>query len=480
MNNFLEKLNQVVQYDDTSCDGVIIINKNGIVEYSIWCGRMTNSILPGWTKAVVGKPLLSFYEELTEENSTIFRTLRTGKATVDPPQSLTWKHYRITFSGETYPIVENNIVQAAANVIKLISLQDLKTGEYLKEQLYCLDDIVTQSPQMERIKAMILEVGKSDSPGMIYGETGTGKELVAESLHSEGKRRAGKFISQNCAAIPANLLESIFFGTEKGGFTGAETREGLFDMADGGTLFLDEINSMDMAMQAKLLKVIEEQKSRRIGGDKDYHFDVRLVCATNEPVERLLAEKRIREDLFYRIGVVYIEIPPLRQRPEDIPLLTDHFIHEYNGKMDRQIQSLSPLAEQVFRSWSWPGNVRELRNTIESAFNLERGEKISLDSVKGLLRKAQEQSGTSRTADRPQAAMQGAQLSPALPFKSGEILNLDQLLEDYERQIILSVMREETRLIDVAARLSMSPQKLNYRIKKLKIKEQLEKNFLIH
>ena len=235
-----------------------------------------------------------------------------------------------------------------------------------------------------------------------------------------------------------------------------------------------------MAMQAKLLKVIEEQKSRRIGGDKDYHFDVRLVCATNEPVERLLAEKRIREDLFYRIGVVYIEIPPLRQRPEDIPLLTDHFIHEYNGKMDRQIQSLSPLAEQVFRSWSWPGNVRELRNTIESAFNLERGEKISLDSVKGLLRKAQEQSGTSRTADRPQAAMQGAQLSPALPFKSGEILNLDQLLEDYERQIILSVMREETRLIDVAARLSMSPQKLNYRIKKLKIKEQLEKNFLIH
>ena len=148
--------------------------------------------------------------------------------------------------------------------------------------------------------------------------------------------------------------------------------------------------------------------------------------------------------------------------------------------MDRQIQSLSPLAEQVFRSWSWPGNVRELRNTIESAFNLERGEKISLDSVKGLLRKAQEQSGTSRTADHPQAAMQGAQLSPAISFKSGEILNLDQLLEDYERQIILSVMREETRLTDVAARLSMSPQKLNYRIKKLKIKEQLEKNFLIH
>ncbi|MCI9476294.1 MAG: sigma 54-interacting transcriptional regulator [Emergencia sp.] len=321
---------------------------------------------------------------------------------------------------------------------------------------------------MEEIKALILEVSNSDSPVMIYGETGTGKEMIAESIHSEGKRRAKNFIAQNCAAIPPHLLESMFFGTEKGGFTGAESREGLFEMASGGTLFLDEINSLDLGMQAKLLKAIEEQKVRRIGGSKDIPFNVRLICATNEPLEKLLREKRIREDLYYRICVLQIEIPPLRQRPEDILLLAEHFIAYYNEKMNRSIKGISSLTEQVFVQWDWPGNVRELKNIIESAFNIEKKEQISLESVNLLFKRTQ----LVKTINGDMQGRTPAFMNPApgtLEIEPDMRLDLAEMLETYEKEIIERVMEQEVKLNDVAARLDISPQKLQYRLKKLGI-----------
>ena len=237
MGRLIDKLNQIMQIDNTKYDGILIVNKNGIVEYSTWFGRMTNSVIPGWEKSIVGEHLTDFYEELSEETSTVLQTLKTGKMSIDEPQILTWRHYRMVLRGSTYPIIENGMILGAANVAQLLTLQYLKTSEYIRQKLYVTDDIITQNKKMAEIKELILEVSNSDSPVMIYGETGAGKELVAESIHSEGKRRAKNFIAQNCAAIPSHLLESMFFGTEKGGFTGAESREGLFEMADGGTLF---------------------------------------------------------------------------------------------------------------------------------------------------------------------------------------------------------------------------------------------------
>ncbi len=370
--------------------------------------------------------------------------------------------------GSTYPIVENGLIVGAANVAQLLYLQNLKTSEYIKQKLYVTDDIITQNKKMEEIKALILEVSNSDSPVMIYGETGTGKEMIAESIHSEGKRRAKNFIAQNCAAIPPHLLESMFFGTEKGGFTGAESREGLFEMASGGTLFLDEINSLDLGMQAKLLKAIEEQKVRRIGGSKDIPFNVRLICATNEPLEKLLREKRIREDLYYRICVLQIEIPPLRQRPEDILLLAEHFIAYYNEKMNRSIKGISSLTEQVFVQWDWPGTVRELKNIIESAFNIEKKEQISLESVNLLFKRTQ----LVKTINGDMQGRTPAFMNPApgtLEIEPDMRLDLAEMLETYEKEIIERVMEQEVKLNDVAARLDISPQKLQYRLKKLGI-----------
>lgn len=468
MGRLIDKLNQIMQIDNTKYDGILIVNKNGIVEYSTWFGRMTNSVIPGWEKSIVGEHLTDFYEELSEETSTVLQTLKTGKMSIDEPQILTWRHYRMVLRGSTYPIIENGMILGAANVAQLLSLQNLKTSEYIRQKLYVTDDIITQNKKMAEIKELILEVSNSDSPVMIYGETGAGKELVAESIHSEGKRRAKNFIAQNCAAIPSHLLESMFFGTEKGGFTGAESREGLFEMADGGTLFLDEINSLDMGMQAKLLKAIEEQKVRRIGGSKDIPFNVRLICATNEPLEKLLKEKRLREDLYYRICVLQIEIPPLRERPEDILLLTDHFIAYYNEKMNRNIEGISPLTEQVFVQWDWPGNVRELKNIIESAFNIEKKEQISLESVNLLFKRTQlvktisgDMQGRAPELMKP--------ISGTLEIKPDMQLDLTEMLEAYEKEIIKRVLEQEEKLNDVAMRLGISPQKLQYRLKKLGI-----------
>ena len=467
MSGLIDKLNQIMQIDNTKYDGVLIVNKHGIVEYSTWFGRMYNAVIPDWTRSIVGEHLTNFYEDLSEENSTVFQTLKTGKMSIDEPQKLTWKNYQMVLRGITYPIVENGVILGAANVAQLLYLQNLKTSEYLKQKLYVTDDIITQNKKMLEMKAMILEASNSDSPVLIYGETGTGKELVAESIHAEGKRRTGNFITQNCAAIPSHLLESMFFGTEKGGFTGAESREGLFEMANGGTLFLDEINSMDLGMQAKLLKAIEEQKIRRIGGNQDIHFDVRLICATNEPLEKLLSEKRIREDLYYRICVLQIEIPPLRERVDDILLLTEHFIRYYNERMQRNIKGISPLTEQVFVKWDWPGNVRELRNIIESAFNIEKKEYISLESVDALFRRTQLVKTVSR--EERNVSQRADLLSEAAAIEPGMHVDLEQMLAAYERQLIQTVMEQETKLIDVARRLSISPQKLQYRLKKLGI-----------
>ena len=225
---------------------------------------------------------------------------------------------RVLLESTTIPIVVDGQVECVVDSSKYHAIdQRVIRGD--SGGLYTLDHIITQDTAMLTLKERIRNVAPLDSSVLIYGETGTGKELVAESLHSEGKRSGKPFVSQNCAAIPSNLLESLFFGTEKGSYTGALTRKGLLEEADGGTLFLDEINSMEIGLQAKLLKVLEEKKVRRLGGSRDIPFDVRIVAAVNEDPAKLIREHRLREDLYYRLGVVRITLPPLRKRKGDIP-----------------------------------------------------------------------------------------------------------------------------------------------------------------
>ncbi|WP_419026189.1 sigma-54 interaction domain-containing protein [Emergencia sp.] len=473
--DYLKEVNRIISSSD-SVAGLMVVNKEGIVEYYKPCSNFGLDEIE-FGKNVRGKYLLDVYKEITTDNSTVMKTLKTGQVTIGQQQTLTTDQFQLTISSTTYPILDQDgSIQGAIDVARLLDHKKIGSNENVNPHLSILDDIVTRNEEMVRLKRIVQEVAKNNSPTMICGETGTGKELVAEALHMLSNRKNKPFISQNCAAIPANLLESLFFGTEKGGFTGAESRKGLFELADGGTLFLDEVNSMDVSMQAKLLKVLEEQKVRRVGGKEDIRFDVRIVSASNENPEMLASQGKLRSDFYYRISVVKLLLPPLRERPEDILLLTEHFIKVYNQKMNKHIKGLSQMTLHLFTEWKWPGNIRELKNTIESAFNMEDGDFITLDSVQDLLQKIEEDGAVARNTQNT---------VPVNSTKSDDIIfspeaikkllatngvNLKQMMEDYETFILSEALKQDRKLAKVAARLSISPQKLQYRMEKLNLK----------
>ena len=231
-----------------------------------------------------------------------------------------------------------------------------------------LGPLLGVSPGMQEIYRLIEMAAPSPAPVLILGETGTGKELVARTIHELSQRAKGPFVAVNCSAIPETLLESELFGHEKGAFTGAMARRpGYFELADGGTIFLDEIAEMSSNLQAKYLRVLQDSQVRRIGGHDEVAVDVRVVCATNKDVVKAVQEGALREDLYYRVNVLTIALPPLRRRPEDIPLLAGAFMTEFNDKYERQVRGIDQAALKLLRDHAWPGNVRELRNVIERA-----------------------------------------------------------------------------------------------------------------
>ena len=481
MEEYLQQITRLMNLNGEAVEGMMVVNKDGIVEY-YKPGNPFGKLPEEFGRNVVGNHLLSVYTELSEENSTVMNTLRTGQITVGEKQVLTHEDLQITMVTTTYPILnQQGEIQGAVDIAQILDVRSLKGAAPASADHSVLDDIVTRNKEMARLKAAIRTIAKNDSATLIYGETGTGKELFAEALHALSGRRDKPFLSQNCAAIPENLLESMFFGTERGGFTGAESKKGLFELADGGTLFLDEINSMDTAMQAKLLKALEEQKVRRIGGREDIHFDVRIVCASNEDPEALVEQGRLRSDFYYRIGVVRLRLPPLRERPEDILPLTEHYIKFFNQTMHKQILGLSQMTKDLFLRWSWPGNVRELKNTIEGAFNLESSAYITLDSVRNLLEKLehQEEAALAEPAPELPKPLEAEPLSFAQireQLRRGQV-DLKKLLAEYEAGIIREALRQTRRLNAAAEKLSMSPQKLQYRMEKLGLKEN-QKNLI--
>lgn len=443
----LDQIGEVVRLcEDT--DGIVIVNRNGIVEYhrisldSYWCSQETE-----------GCHILELYPELDEDSSTILQALKTGKATYNVLQDINNRRgQRVLLESTTIPIVVDGQVECVVDSSKYHAIdQRVIRGD--SGGLYTLDHIITQDTAMLALKERIRNVAPLDSSVLIYGETGTGKELVAESLHSEGKRSGKPFVSQNCAAIPSNLLESLFFGTEKGSYTGALTRKGLLEEADGGTLFLDEINSMEIGLQAKLLKVLEEKKVRRLGGSRDIPFDVRIVAAVNEDPAKLIREHRLREDLYYRLGVVRITLPPLRKRKGDIALLTRRFIERYNQKMKRDIRGISEQALRRLEQYRWPGNVRELQNVVEGAYVSARSEMLMVDHMtdildQGLMELDQEPAGGDAIEDG---------------------FSLPQALEQYERELVRRAMAQSSSISQAARLLGVSRQNLKYRLQKFNL-----------
>ncbi len=255
----------------------------------------------------------------------------------------------------------------------------------LREQLddkFGLENIVGSSGVMCQMFDMIKQAAPTQATVLIQGDSGTGKELVAHAIHRLSTRVNGPFVAVHCAALSSNLLESELFGHEKGAFTGAVSqRKGRFEMADGGTLFLDEISEIDAAVQVKLLRVLEERQFERVGGDKLVEVDIRLVAATNRDLKQCVAEGKFREDLFFRLDVVNIMLPPLSARPDDIPMLCSHFITEFAEKNQKTVESITSDAVNLLRAYPWPGNVRELRNTIEKMVVLCRGDRLTARDI---------------------------------------------------------------------------------------------------
>jgi two-component system, NtrC family, response regulator AtoC len=283
----------------------------------------------------------------------------------------------------TKPVNLDDLEQRIERAIRARDVE--QENRNLHEQLdtrYGIENIIGSSPEMAAVCDLIRQVSGARATVMVEGESGTGKELVAHAIHRLSPRSHAPFVAVHCAALSASLLESELFGHEKGAFTGAtERRKGRFESADGGTLFLDEIGEVDANIQVKILRVLEERRFERVGGNETIDVDVRIITATNRDLKKMVAEGTFREDLYYRLHVVPIHLPPLRQRRGDIAVLVDHFIRELSREDRRPIDGITPDALEVLKNYDWPGNVRELRNMVEHMVVMARGERITLRDV---------------------------------------------------------------------------------------------------
>jgi two-component system, NtrC family, response regulator AtoC len=280
------------------------------------------------------------------------------------------------------PINFERLLHSLDNALETSALRsEVERSKREQQDTYSVDRIIGTSSAIVETKELAQKIADSEANTiLVQGESGTGKDLVAKALHFMSRRSRQPFMVLNCAAIPEQLLENELFGHERGAFTDAKTmKKGLFELADGGTVFFDEISELHLNLQAKLLRVLEDQTFRRIGGIKDIRSDVRVICASNKDLEKMVREGHFREDLFYRLSVIPILLPPLRDRKEDIALLANHFVADYNVRFNKTIRGITPRAMKVLQNYDWPGNVRELRNAIERAMILQDQGVIDVD-----------------------------------------------------------------------------------------------------
>jgi two-component system, NtrC family, response regulator PilR len=346
--------------------------------------------------------------------------------------------------------------------LKIVAQKALERAEladenvYLRrelEQKYTFNNIIGKSARMQAIFSLVERIARTASTALIHGESGTGKELIARAIHFASPRSNRRFLSINCGAMPENLLESELFGHERGAFTGAvKDKKGLFQEADRGTLFLDEIGEMTPSMQVKLLRALQEKVVRKVGGTDEESVDVRIIAATNQDLEGRLLTGEFREDLYYRINVLPIHLPPLRQRREDIPLLVDFFLQKYSKQMELPLRQISIEAMQILESYDWPGNVRELENLIERVLALSHSETIT-------------------TRDLPVHLLTNRRTHPDLVQLPEEGLDLEAYLESIRTQLMIQALERTNGVQTQAAELlGMSFRSFRYYAKKAGLK----------
>lgn len=444
-------------------EGIHAVNAHGV---TIFYNHVAAKLDGVNSDEILGKHVLDVFPSLTMETSTLLKVMQTGEPIYDESQS----YYNIR--GElidtvntTLPVRVDEKIVGAVEIAKdytrvkqlsekLIELQatfEPKGKPKIKAQgdngaKFETEDIVTQSPAMILLKEKVIKVAATSSPVLVYGETGTGKELFVQSIHNASPRKSAPFIAQNCAAIPSSLLESILFGTAKGSYTGATDRPGLFEIADGGTLFLDEINSMPLDIQAKLLRVLENGLIRRVGGTKEKAVNVRIIAAMNEPADKCIEEKTLRADLYYRLNVVNVQIPSLRERKEDIPLLIEHFTQKYAALFNQGNVRVTAEVKETFNRYHWPGNVRELEHAIESAMNIMEGRLIRIEDISAHI----------------------IENAAGAPVKKAHTLQpLREVLKETEQSMIRQAMEQAKGNIQQAAkRLDIPRQTLQYKLAK--------------
>lgn len=455
--------------------GVHVVNRHGVTVYY----NETMANMDGLSRQqVLGQNIFDLYPSLTDETSTLFLALQKGEKIVDKLQTyVNMQGKQITTINSTYPLVEGDQVMGAVEIAKDISnvmsmydqILDLSKQLIVSRQKnkasigtadYHFSDMIGKDRTFRKAISVAKKVARSPSPVLIYGLTGTGKELIAQSIHNASIRSHKPFIAQNCAAVPKELMEALLFGTNRGAFTGSVDRQGIFEQANGGTLFFDELNNLDLGLQAKLLRVLQDGKIRRIGGMTEQKVDVRIIAAMNIRPQEAMEKGLLRSDLFFRLNVVSIELPTLAQRKEDIPLLVDHFIHKFNDLFGTQIRGIADAALQRLLQFDWPGNVRELGHAVEAAFNM-------MDIGDELLEERHlpdflfEHSPVAPTLNRLQPAM--SQIAN---------MGLPSMLEQFERDMIMSIYEECGGNVSKTAEvLGLKRQALQYKLNKYKIRK---------
>lgn len=411
---------------------------------------------------VIGKKVNEYLADVKDDESTLMNVLKSGKKIVDLIQ-----HYgngykkKVTTINTTLPVTLDNKVIAVIEIAKdMTQLKELTENicklQNLDKKLnthYTFSDIYSDNPVMESIIEKAKKASMSSSSVLLYAETGSGKEVFSQSIHYSGLRKDKPFIPINCAAIPALLLEGMLFGTEKGSFTGAENKKGLFEEANHGTILLDEVNSLEPYLQSKLLRVLQDGYIRPIGSTKSIYIDVRIIATLNEEPQILIESGKLRKDFYYRLGVLRIDIPPLRERKEDIILFVEKLIEKYNKILGKNIKGIDDNMLRKLREYNWPGNIRELTNVIEAAMNMADTNSILTENY----------------FDSRIVYDNNKNACDVLSNSDGKF-DLEGYMSNIEKDIIEKILKRNNYNVSKTAReLSISRQNLQYKIKIHKI-----------
>jgi len=466
-------------------EAVFVVNAGGHI---IFLNRKAEELEGFCTKDVINKHIREVYIYTDMNYSRILETIKSGRPMENIHCIYPADKKLLNIIASFYPLhIDGRLVggvciyqdieayrESAQKKIEILRNMDPsevpRTKKNDSDQLSTFSDIIGKSGILQSAVTLAKNTARSDSSILIYGETGTGKELFAQSIHNASHRSDKPFMAINCAAIPENLLEGILFGTSKGVYTDALDKAGLFEQANGGTIFLDEINSMPVRLQAKLMRVLQEKKVRRLGHHDEKPINVRIISSCNQEPHLAVEKHQLRNDLFYRLAVVYLMLPPLRRRTEDILTLCDHFIEQYNNRLHKMISALHPDVISLFLKYDWPGNVRHLKHCIESAMNLAAVDcrviqPYHLPAYMELF-----------SSPQPENYTPSVQTPDKDDFNNAILDNLDdkdlilKLQSEEKNTIVQTVQANKGSITKTAKQLGISRQRLQYRLKKYGLK----------